>query len=287
MPDGVDDTIFSVSALDNFSDTLDELEEDLMQIEAAVQVVDPVDIDAAIADAAADIAQLHTAIKSLPNEKEIDIETDSDIPWNVASEEERFNLMGMQTGKGMWQVNPFAETSQPSHLLNERGEPNRLRGLDSPQIQRLDIFGQADIFDGPLGSDERRGGLGRSVRPLRGAFGGLHARRPRGDGRHLRGSADRPNRVRAGDGVRSDVRARPRHGAHCRTRLRGRVRERPSVVAGAKPEHRVPGTRTVDGSRCGRRCGGVRGAPAGERCRPPGLVARYRCRRGLADLASG
>lgn len=160
MPDGVDDAIFSVSAFDNFSDTLDDLEQDLGQIEAAVQVVDPIEIDAAIAEAAADIAKLQGAIRSLPDEKNIDVDINDDM--NAVSSQQMFNLMGIQTGEGLWQTNPF-DPEEGGGLFDRGGggdDLNRLRGMNSAQVQRIDLFGQADIFDGPLGADERRGGLG-------------------------------------------------------------------------------------------------------------------------------
>lgn len=78
MADEVDDAIFSVSAFDNFSDTLDDLEENLRDIETTVQAVDPIDIDSQVADALADIEAVRAGVASLDDDKTIDIDVDSD-----------------------------------------------------------------------------------------------------------------------------------------------------------------------------------------------------------------
>jgi len=74
----VSDTIFTVSAIDDFSETLDELEEDLWQVEAAAEKADPVDIDTAIAEAMSDLATYRGALASIPDEKTVDINTDAE-----------------------------------------------------------------------------------------------------------------------------------------------------------------------------------------------------------------
>lgn len=159
MPDSVDDTIFTVSALDNFSETFDDLEESLMEAKASAEMVDPVELGAAIAEGMADIETFKRMIDSIDDDVTVDIDTDTDVPWEVASRQDRVDMMRMQTGQPLWETNPF-DPQEGGALFSRSETATSDRGnLNAPDFREL-IFGQREpISGGDMIPGEEIGGV--------------------------------------------------------------------------------------------------------------------------------
>lgn len=133
MADEVDSLILEASVLDDFSENLDDLEEQLLKIQGQHEQMNPLDVDAAVAEAIGDLQALKAVQSSIDENMTVDVDTEweqKQIFGNLETDKETmWQLFGIQTGEGLWQDNPFEGPEWEAGTRDRHGNFNAAPGL--------------------------------------------------------------------------------------------------------------------------------------------------------------
>jgi len=161
MAGEIENLIVSASVLDDFSDTLDEFEQDLYKLDGVAESIFPIDAEMRIGEALRDIAKLKAALGTIDD----DVDVDADMNSLLRGEADELNIfdqpggqMGRRDALGIFQGarNRPSSASEWRRILFGAGAA----GVD---LGDLPAFGVGGPF---MGEERDQRGLGGRLREL-------------------------------------------------------------------------------------------------------------------------